>query len=66
MVAQSRKRRLRPIILLLLDSDKKPLARGRYIQLEDTTHMDNGKKLDITRNLEPNAYDIDMAAVRLV
>jgi HD-GYP domain-containing protein (c-di-GMP phosphodiesterase class II) len=65
VVAQSRKRRLRPIVLLLLDSNKKPAVEGRYIQLEESTHMDDGRKLDIIKNLEPNAYDIDMATVKL-
>ncbi|MCP4333864.1 MAG: DUF3391 domain-containing protein [Gammaproteobacteria bacterium] len=65
VVAQSRTRRLRPIVLLLLDGDKNPAAEGRYIELEETTHMDDGGKLDIVKNLEPNAYDIDMAAVKL-
>ncbi len=64
VVAQSRKRRLRPIILRLLDRNKKP-ASGRYIELETTTHSEDGRKLDIIKNLEPYAYDIDMAAVRL-
>jgi len=65
VVAQSRTRRLRPIVLLLLDSNKKPAAEGRYVELEQATHMDDGGKLDIVKNLEPNAYDIDMAAVKL-
>ncbi|MCP4766566.1 MAG: hypothetical protein GY875_09860 [Gammaproteobacteria bacterium] len=56
---------IRPIVLLLLDGNKSPAAEGRYIELEETTHMDDGGKLDIVKNLEPNAYDIDMAAVKL-
>ena len=65
VVAQSRTRRLRPIVLLLLNGKKNPVAEGRYIELEKTTHMDDGGKLDIVKNLEPNAYDIDMALVKL-
>jgi HD-GYP domain-containing protein (c-di-GMP phosphodiesterase class II) len=65
VVAQSRTRRLRPIVLLLRDSNKDFVAGGRYVELEQTTHMDDGSKLDIVKNLEPNAYDIDMAAVKL-
>jgi HD-GYP domain-containing protein (c-di-GMP phosphodiesterase class II) len=65
VVAQSRKRRLRPIVLLLLDGNKNPVAEDRYIELEETTHMDDGGKMDIVKNLEPNAYDIDMATVKL-
>jgi len=66
VVAQSRTRRLRPIILLLLDGNKKPVPEGRYIELEETTHMDDGGKLDIAKNLDPNAYDIDTAKIRLI
>jgi len=65
VVAQSRTRRLRPIVLLLLDGNKNPAPEGRYIELEETTHMEDGGKMDIVKNLEPNAYDIDMAAVQL-
>lgn len=66
VVAQSRSRRLRPVLLLLLDADKKPIANPGYVELETATHMDDGGKLDIVKNLEPNAYDIDMDAIRLV
>ncbi len=65
VVAQSRSRRLRPIVLLLLDGNKNPAPEGRYIELEKITHMDDGNKMDIVKNLEPNAYDIDMATVKL-
>jgi len=65
VVAQSRKRRLRPIVLALLDENKKPCQGGRYIALEEVTHSADGNKLDIVKNLEPNAYDIDMAAIKL-
>ena len=66
VLAQSRTRRLRPIIMLLLDGNKKPVPEGRYIELEEITHMDDGGKLDIVKNLDPNAYDIDTAKIRLV
>jgi len=65
VVAQSRIRRLRPIVLMLLDGNKNPVPEGRYIELEETTRSDDGRKLDIIKNLEPNAYDIDMAAIKL-
>jgi HD-GYP domain-containing protein (c-di-GMP phosphodiesterase class II) len=66
VVAQSRSRRLRPIVLLLLDGNKTPVPEGRYIELEDTTHSDDGRKLDIIKNLEPNAHGIDMTAIKLI
>ncbi len=65
VVAQSRTRRLRPVVLMLLDGSKNPAPEGRYIELEKITHSDDGRKLDIVKNLEPNAYDIDMAAIKL-
>jgi HD-GYP domain-containing protein (c-di-GMP phosphodiesterase class II) len=65
VVAQSRTRRLRPIVLVLLDGNKQPCRGGVYIVLEKTTHSADGRKLDIVKNLEPNAYDIDMAAIKL-
>ena len=65
VVAQSRARRLRPIVLVLLDGNKNPTPGGNYIILEETTHSDDGSKLDIVKNLEPNAYGIDRAAIKL-
>ena len=65
VVAQSRTRRLRPIVLVLLDRNKKPAGEGLYIFLETTTHNNEGSKLDIVKNLEPNAFGIDRAAIKL-
>jgi len=65
VVAQSRARRLRPIVLVLLDGNKGPTPGGHYIVLEETTHSDDGSKLDIVKNLEPNAFGIDRAAIKL-
>jgi len=65
VVAQSRARRLRPVVLILLDGNKNHTAGGRYIFLEETTHSDDGSKLDIVKNLDPNAFGIDRAAIRL-
>ena len=65
VVAQSRARRLRPTVLVLLDGNKNPTRGGQYIVLEETTHSDNESKLDIVKNLEPNAFGIDRAAIKL-
>jgi HD-GYP domain-containing protein (c-di-GMP phosphodiesterase class II) len=65
VVAQSRARRLRPTVLVLLDGTKNPTRGGQYIVLEETTHSDDGSKLDIVKNLEPNAFGIDRAAIKL-
>ena len=65
IIAQSKTRRLRPIVLVLRDRDKNPCQVGYYIDLENTTHDDDGNKLDIVKNLEPNAYGIDLSVLRL-
>jgi HD-GYP domain-containing protein (c-di-GMP phosphodiesterase class II) len=65
VVAQSRTRRLRPTVALLLDANLKPVAEGRYVELEKITRYEDGSKLDIVKNLEPNAFGIDRAAIRL-
>ena len=65
VISQSRTRRLRPIVLVLLDSDKNPAREGHYISLEKIMHSEDGSKLDIVKNLEPNAYGIDPAKIKL-
>jgi hypothetical protein len=65
VVAQSRTRRLRPTVLVLLDENKEPCRGGIYIVLEEITHSANGSKPDLAKNLEPNAYGIDPAATKL-
>ena len=65
VVAQSGTRRLRPIVVVLLDRGKNLCREGRYINLAKTTHIDDGSKLDIVKNLEPNAYGLDLSKIRL-
>ena len=65
VIAQSRSRRLRPIVVVLLDRNKNPSPEGVYINLEKITHSDDGGKLDIVKNLEPNAFGIDLATLKL-
>jgi RAB protein geranylgeranyltransferase component A len=65
VAAQSSSRRLRPIVVMLLDSEKNPCPGGHYINLETTTHSDDGSKLDIVKNLEPNAFGVDRGAIKL-
>lgn len=65
VVAASRSRRLRPQVMLLLDSDKQPLGGIDFIDLLKITHTDDGQPLDIVNSLRPNAYDIDMSAIEL-
>ena len=65
VAAESRSRRLRPQVMLLLDRDKKPLADIKFIDLRKVTHTDEGQPLNIVNSLEPNAYGIDMSAIEL-
>jgi HD-GYP domain-containing protein (c-di-GMP phosphodiesterase class II) len=65
VVAESRSRRLRPQVMLLLDSDKQPLDDFQYIDLLEDTQTDKGLPLDIVNSLKPNAYGIDMSGIEL-
>lgn len=65
VVAQSGERRLRPLVVVLLDRDKNQCQEGRYIDLAKTTHSKDGRKLDIVKNLEPNAYGLDLSKIRI-
>ena len=48
-VAQSPTRRLRPVVMKLLDKDKRPLAKPEKVELEHETHTMAGAKLDQAR-----------------
>jgi len=63
VVAQSGTRRLRPLVIVILDSTKEPCNSGRYIDLSKTMHADDGSKLDIVKNLEPQAYGVDLSKI---
>ncbi len=65
VVAESRSRRLRPQLMVLLGGDKKPLDEIKFIDLMKITHADDGKQLDIINSLKPNAYGIDISAIEL-
>jgi putative nucleotidyltransferase with HDIG domain len=65
VVAESRSRRLRPQLMVLLDGNKQPLDEVNFIDLMKTTHTDDGRSLDIINSLEPNAYGIDISAIEL-
>ena len=66
VVAESRSRRLRPQVMLLLDSDKQPLDDIEFIDLLEVTETDKGLPLDIIKSLKPNAYGLDMSAIELL
>ena len=65
VVAASRMRRLRPEIMLLLNSNKEPLSEMEFIDMKEVTHTNRGMPLDIINSLEPNAYGIDLSAIML-
>lgn len=60
VVAESRVRRLKPKVLILLDSDKKPSTETRSIDLSQA-----GQALTIVKSLEPGAFDLDMTSISL-
>jgi putative nucleotidyltransferase with HDIG domain len=65
VVAEYRTRRLRPKVMILLDADKQPLLDLKIIDMLQRTTTDDGGPLDITSSLEPEAYGIDMTAIKL-
>jgi HD-GYP domain-containing protein (c-di-GMP phosphodiesterase class II) len=65
VVAEYRTRRLRPRVLVLLDSHKQPLLREKTIDLLTQTHAPDGSELSIVGSLEPDAYGLDMNNIRL-
>ncbi len=66
VVAQNRVRRLRPTVMLVLDSNKQPLPEFRTVDLREQTTDDTGtNSLWITRGLEPGAFGVDPSAYYL-
>lgn len=65
VVAEYRTRRLRPKVMILLDADKQPLMDLKIIDMLQQTTTDDGGTLDIASSLEPEAYGIDMTAIKL-
>lgn len=61
VVGESRVRRLRPRVMVLLGADKTPLAKQEIVDLLKTEQGSDGKPLHIRHDLEPGAYDLDPA-----
>lgn len=62
VTAQSRIRRLRPEIMVILDAEKRPLADYRLIDLNNVSATaDDQASLWIEQGLEPGAYGVDPA-----
>ena len=51
--------------MVLLDADKQPLADLKMIDMLNQTATEDGQPLDIVNSLEPEAYGIDMTAIKL-
>jgi len=58
VVAASPSQRLRPDLMLLLDSNKQPLGNMEFLDLKEVTQTEDGTPLFIVKSLEPNAYGI--------
>ncbi|MEH6608068.1 MAG: HD-GYP domain-containing protein [Halioglobus sp.] len=63
VVAEYRTRRLRPQVLLLLDSDKKELSKPVVVDLQAESLEDGQPPPDIVRALEPGAYNLDLSRI---
>lgn len=62
VTAQSRIRRLRPEIMVILDAEKQPLADYRVVDLNNVSATaDDQSSLWIEQGLEPGAYGVDPA-----
>ncbi len=76
VVEQNFERRLKPRVMIVLDSVKNPLAKPVLFDLADDERkkqelIDSGKKhlyevekIEIARDLEPGSYEIDIAKIR--
>lgn len=65
VIAEYRTRRLRPQVLVLLGADKQPVMDVKMIDMLKETTTEDGRPLEITGSLEPEAYGIDMTAIQL-
>lgn len=65
VVSEYRTRRLRPKVMVLLDAKKQPVTEVKMIDLLSEKVSSDGRELEISSSLEPEAYGIDMAAIKL-
>jgi len=65
VVAEYRTRRLRPKVMLLLDSGKRPLRKQRIVDLQTQCRDGGAAAVSIRRSLEPNAFGIDLTAINV-
>lgn len=62
VVAESRTRRLHPKVMMMLDTSGNPVANSRAVDLTEYTDA-NGEQVNITKSLEPDAFELDIAAM---
>jgi len=65
VIAQNPERRLRPKLLVLLDGDKRAVAKPRYVDMLTTTHDSAGEPLRIITSLLSGSFGVDPAKVQL-
>jgi HD-GYP domain-containing protein (c-di-GMP phosphodiesterase class II) len=58
VITESRTRRLRPKIMLILNADKSPREDFEICNLMERTHDEDGNSLDIKQALPEGSYDI--------
>ena len=65
VVSESRTRRLKPTVMLLLDERKYRLPEPRTIDLSGLAGDQETSPAGIARSLEPGAYEIDLSKVEI-
>ena len=65
VVSEYRTRRLRPNVMVLLDTNKTPLAEPKVVDLQGDLQDDAVPSLTIVKSLQPDAYGIDLSTVEL-
>lgn len=61
VVAESRTRRLRPKVMILLDNNQQKLPKPRTVDLLEQADKQGAKALSIVRSLEPGAFGISFS-----
>lgn len=65
VVAEYRTRRLRPKVMIILDSQKRKIRKSKVVDLQAFAGEAGYSALTIKRSLEPDAFGIDMSQVSL-
>ena len=56
---------MRPKVMLILDTDKRPLGQYPIVDLIQDIETEEGRPLEIKRGLEPGAYGVDASELYL-